>query len=66
MRASGAGPQGGGQALRTHLQQEGDGQHAAQRARQPLQVPQQHPVAPLRPEVEVGLTGIEEGVGVGV
>lgn len=37
--------------LLTHLQQEGDSQHAAQRARQPLQVPQQHPVASLRPEV---------------
>lgn len=37
--------------LLTHLQQEGDSQHAAQCARQPLQVPQQHPVASLGPEI---------------
>lgn len=39
------------QRLPTHLQQEGDSQRAAQRARQALQVPQQHPVASVGPEV---------------
>lgn len=54
------------QTLLTHLQQEGNSQHVAQCACQPLQVPQQHLVASLGPEVEVGLSGIKEGVGVGV
>lgn len=39
------------QTLLTHLQQEGNSQHVAQCARQPLQVPQQHLMASLGPEV---------------